>query len=71
MTRVSASDAGVDAIVTPVLRAAARIEPNPALVIAWYYSTPIAQLDHLTAADLIAAGRAEDVLKFLRGITPP
>lgn len=51
-----------------VLRAAAELEPNPALVTIWYQETPIAALGQLTAEQLVAMGRAQLVVAFLRGI---
>jgi hypothetical protein len=51
-----------------VLRAAAELEPNPALVITWYRETPIAALGQLTAEQLVGMGRAELVVAFLRRI---
>jgi len=54
--------------VMAVFRAAARIEPDPAEVMAWYCATPIAELDGSTAKALVASGRADEVLVFLREI---
>lgn len=51
-----------------VLRAAAKLEPNPALLITWYRETPIAALGQLTAEQLVGMGRAEMVVAFLRRI---
>ena len=51
-----------------VLRAAAELEPNPDLVVTWYRETPIAALGQLTAEQLVAIGRAELVVAFLRSI---
>jgi hypothetical protein len=51
-----------------VFRAAARIEPDPAKMMAWYCDTPIAELDGSTAKALLASGRADEVLAFLREI---
>jgi hypothetical protein len=51
-----------------VLREAARVEPNEAARIAWYRDDPIAVLDLLTAESLVASGRYEEVLAFLRGV---
>ncbi|WP_444679715.1 hypothetical protein [Halomonas sp. E19] len=45
-----------------------QIEPwagSRAAAWAWYQSYPIAALGNWTAADLVARGRAEDVLRFL------
>lgn len=50
------------------LMAAARIESDPSEVVDWYRTTPIALLDEFTAEELVAAGRLEDVLAFLRAI---
>ncbi|MDQ0011587.1 hypothetical protein J2T07_003801 [Luteibacter jiangsuensis] len=51
-----------------VLREAARVEPDESARIAWYRDDPIAGLGLLTAESLVAAGRYEDVLAFLRGV---
>ncbi|KRE86032.1 hypothetical protein ASG75_10895 [Rhodanobacter sp. Soil772] len=51
-----------------VLREAVEIEPDPAEVMHWYRATRIAELGHLTAAELVALGRAEAVIAFLRSI---
>jgi hypothetical protein len=51
-----------------VLREAARVEPDEAARIAWYRDDPIAGLNLQTAESLVAAGRYEDVLAFLRGV---
>ena len=51
-----------------VLRAAAELEPNPALIVAWYRETPITAPGQLTAEQLVAMGRAELVVAFLRRI---
>jgi hypothetical protein len=54
--------------VMAVFRAAARIEPDPAEVMVWYCDTPIAELDGSSAKALVASGRADEVLAFLREI---
>jgi len=51
-----------------VLREAARVEPNEAARIAWYRDDPICALDMRTAESLVASGRYEEVLAFLRGV---
>lgn len=51
-----------------VLREAARVEPDESARIAWYRNDPIAVLDLLTAEKLVAFGRYEEVLSFLRGV---
>ena len=51
-----------------VLHEAARVEPDEAARIAWYRTDPIAALDQQTAESLVACGRHEDVLGFLRGV---
>lgn len=51
-----------------VLREAARVEPDEAARIAWYRDDPIATLDMRTAESLVASGRYEDVLAFLRHV---
>lgn len=49
-----------------VLRVAVEVEPDPAEVMYWYRNTRIGELGHLTAAELVALGRAEAVIDFLR-----
>lgn len=51
-----------------VLREAARLEPDEGARIAWYREDPIAPLDRQTAEALVASGRYEEVLAFLRGL---
>lgn len=51
-----------------VLRVAAEIEPEPAKVLDWYRSTGIEQLGQLTPERLVALGRTEEVVSFLRTI---
>jgi hypothetical protein len=51
-----------------VLRVAAEIEPEPAEVLYWYRSTGIEQFGQLTPEKLVAMGRAEEVVSFLRAI---
>jgi len=51
-----------------VLREAARIEPDEGARIAWYRNDPINQLDRQTAEALVASGRHDEVLGFLRQI---
>ncbi len=51
-----------------VLRAAAEIEPEPAEVMRWYRTIPILTLSHCTAQELVALGRAEEVITFLRAV---
>jgi hypothetical protein len=51
-----------------VLREAARVEPDEAARIAWYRNDPIAGLGRETAESLVATGRYEEVLAFLRGV---
>lgn len=51
---------------TLVLHEAARIEPDEAARMAWYRGDPIATLGQQTAESLVACGRHEDVLGFLR-----
>ncbi|MGN6092097.1 MAG: hypothetical protein ACTHOL_07070 [Luteibacter jiangsuensis] len=59
-----------------VLHEAARIEPDEAARMAWYRGDPIATLGQQTAESLVACGRHEEVLGFLRaaardlGLTP-
>lgn len=51
-----------------VLRVAAAVEPDPSALLTWYLHTPIAELGHLNAAQLIELGRAEAVISFLRSV---
>jgi hypothetical protein len=51
-----------------VLRVAAQIEPDPADVMRWYRQTRIAELGHLTAAELVSLGRAATVIEFLDSV---
>jgi len=49
-----------------ILRLAAALEPDAVEAMIWYRSVPIAVLDGLTAAELVARGRTTAVLTFLR-----
>jgi len=51
-----------------VLEAAAELEPELAEAVAWYLLVPIAELDQLTAGELVAQGREAAVLAFLRAV---
>lgn len=51
-----------------VLRLAARLEDDPILLAAWYQTSPIAELDNLTAMELVSRGMATAVMRFLRSI---
>ncbi|KLD66143.1 hypothetical protein [Dyella japonica] len=51
-----------------VLRVAAEVESSPAAVMEWYRNTPIEELGQFTAEQLVASGRAEVVIAFLRTI---
>ena len=51
-----------------VLEAAAELEPALAEAVAWYLLVPIAELDQLTAGELVAQGREAAVLAFLRAV---
>jgi len=51
-----------------VLHEAARVEPDEFARIAWYRGDPIAALGEQTAETLVACGRYEEVLAFLRGV---
>ena len=51
-----------------VLELARRIEPDVAAAIHWYRHTPIEELDGWTALQLVAQGRADAVMSFLRAI---
>lgn len=48
-----------------VLCVAVQVEPNPVEAGVWYRRTRIAELDGLTAAQLVSLGRAEEVIGFL------
>ncbi|HEY4292437.1 hypothetical protein [Luteibacter sp.] len=52
-----------------VLHEAARVEPDEFARIAWYRGDPIAALGQQTAETLVACGRHEEVLAFLRGVS--
>jgi hypothetical protein len=54
--------------VLTVLRVARQIEPNPSAMIFWYRHVKIAELDSLTAEELVHDGRAGDVVRFLRSV---
>jgi hypothetical protein len=49
-----------------ILRMAAALEPDHVEAMVWYRNDPIAVIDGLTAAELVARGRATAVLAFLR-----
>ena len=51
-----------------VKRAAADIEPDGGRVLEWYQSTPICELSDLTGQELVAMGRADLLVAFLRSI---
>jgi hypothetical protein len=51
-----------------VFRAALRIERDPGEAAGWYLHTRIAELDDLTAVQLVACGRADDVMRFLEAV---
>ncbi|HXO99085.1 MAG TPA: hypothetical protein VN813_01220 [Luteibacter sp.] len=51
-----------------VLREAARVEPDESARIAWYRDDPIVGLGLETAESLVACGRYEEVLAFLRQV---
>lgn len=51
-----------------VLRVAAEIESDPADVLHWYRQTHIAELGHLTAAELVSLGRSSTVIDFLSAV---
>jgi hypothetical protein len=51
-----------------VLRVAVEIEPDPAAVMDWYRRVRISELGNLTAEQLVALGRAEAVIVFLRSV---
>jgi hypothetical protein len=51
-----------------VCRAARRVESDPREAAGWYLHTRIAELDDLTAAQLVACGRTDDVMRFLEAV---
>lgn len=51
-----------------VLRIAAEVEPMPSRLLDWYQNDAIWQLGSLTAEQLVAMGRGEAVIDFLRQI---
>jgi uroporphyrinogen-III synthase len=51
-----------------VLHEAARVEPDEAARMAWYHGDPIAALGQQTAESLVACGRHEEVLGFIRRV---
>ncbi|MFK2892409.1 hypothetical protein [Dyella flagellata] len=51
-----------------VLGLAARLEDDPLLLAAWYQTAPIAELNDLTAMELVSQGMATAVMRFLRSI---
>ena len=59
---------GVVPAVLAVMRTAAEIEPCPEEVMTWYTRVRIRELGDLTAESLVAMGRTEAVVDFLRAI---
>lgn len=51
-----------------VFRAALCVERDPREVADWYRHTCIAELGDLTAAQLVALGRVDDVMRFLEAV---
>lgn len=51
-----------------VCQAALRIECDPREAAGWYLHTRIAELGDLTAAQLVACGRADEVMRFLEDV---
>ena len=51
-----------------VLRMAREVEADPVAVASWYRDTRIAEFGDLTAAQLVAQGRADDVIMFLHAV---
>ncbi|QNK01327.1 hypothetical protein [Dyella telluris] len=51
-----------------VLESARKVETSFLAVIAWYRDVAIAELDGCTARELVANGRAADVIDFLSDI---
>ncbi|NID17208.1 hypothetical protein [Luteibacter yeojuensis] len=51
-----------------ILHEASQVEPDEAARMAWYRGDPIAELGQQTAEALVACGRHEDVLAFLRSV---
>lgn len=56
--------------VLAVLRAALPLESDKRRLLDWYLSEPIAWCEHFTAAQMVAFGRADEVVAFLQAITP-
>ena len=54
--------------VRAALRLAAKVEPDPLMLIDWCQTVPIEELDDLTALELISQGRATAVTQFLSSI---
>jgi hypothetical protein len=52
-----------------VLHEAALVEPNEVARLSWYRDDPIAALGQQTAETLVACGRHEEVLAFLRAVS--
>jgi hypothetical protein len=48
-----------------ILKMAAAIEPDPAESLGWYRTTPIMPMGQKTAQEMVAVGRAEEVMHFL------
>lgn len=59
----------INRILIAVIDEASRIEPDAATLLRWYVEDPIQQLGGLTASQLVAAGRGELVIRFLRRVT--
>lgn len=51
-----------------VLELARKIEPDIVAAIHWYRHVPIEELGHQTALRLVAQGRADAVIAFLRAV---
>ena len=51
-----------------LLRIVAAIEPDRAQAMRWYHQAPIAELGYLTAEQLVALGRTDAVIAFLRSV---
>lgn len=59
---------GLIPVALAVLRIAAETESDPEAIMEWYRWTPIRELGNLSAEQLVALGRAELVIAFLRSI---
>ena len=58
----------INRVMIAIIDEASRIEPNAAVLLRWYVEDPIQQLGGKTASQLVASGRGELVVRFLRRI---